>query len=92
MQPVNCLYRRRRIEEGPVRQRPLGDVDEQSQTIGHILIKGPLKAEFDGAYCGVHVKLLDRARNLEECGTCRHKLAQCWPERQDAVARLGSQY
>ena len=90
MQPVDCLYRRRRIEERSVGQGPLGNINEQSQTIGHILIKGPLKAEFDRLYRGVHVETVGRARDLKERGTCWHKLAQCWPERQDAVARLGN--
>jgi hypothetical protein len=90
MQPVNRLYRRRWVQEGPVRQRPFGNVNEQSQTIGHVLIKGALKAELDGVYRGGRVESRGRASNLEEGGAGRHELAQCWPEREDTIARLGN--
>jgi hypothetical protein len=47
--PVDRLHRRRRIEKWTVRQGTLGDVDQHSQTVRHVLIEGALKANLDGA-------------------------------------------
>ena len=55
MQPIDGLDSGGRIEERSVGEGSLGDIDEQSQAVCHILIKGPLEAEFDRLYRRVHV-------------------------------------
>ena len=47
MQAVDGLDRRRRIEEGRIRQRSLGDVDEHPQAVRHVLFERPLEAQND---------------------------------------------
>ena len=80
MQPIDGLDSGGRIEERSVGEGSLGDIDEQPQTVCHILIKSPLEAEFHRLYRRVHVYTVCRTRDLKERGTCRHELAQCWPE------------
>ena len=47
MQPVDRLYGCRRVEKRRVGERPLGDVDQQAQSVGDVLVERALQAEHD---------------------------------------------
>ena len=47
MEPVDGLHRGGRIEERGVGQGALGDVDQQPEPVGGVLVEGPLQAEHD---------------------------------------------
>ena len=47
MEPIDRLHGGRRIEERRVRERPLCDVDEHAQAVGHVLLERPLETQDD---------------------------------------------
>ena len=91
MQPVDRLHGCGRVLERGIRQRPLGDVDQQPEAVGHVLLERPLQCEHDPLRDVVVLQLVRLAGHLEQRRAGGDELPERRHHVQPAV-RLGGRF